>query len=359
MVRISKKTKHAAAWTAVILILLVVVIVKQYLDIGRLGENLANLRKEHEELQADYSGLESEHSALESEYAAVEEEKETVEKEKSELMQNYSQLKKEVNTTIKIITKFEKDLRWSMSWFKDNSNLDSVEMGKLKENLADHCLRVSSVDCTIKLSCLPWVNWYFFDIDYRSDDVACSGECLLDLKTTINNSGGDCEDLAVLFAAEYNYLVGECLSAGIGRPKIELMSFAAGDAKHYVTYWDSYYLPGSTDKPLPEGYSYIYPVCGLFSGVEGGHCAVVATNKPIGESGDIDETVREGYFIESENGEFMYTAKNRWDRTYLYYIFLENDLKQYMREEDEPFWLGYNELYNKLKHLKDSLKKVK
>lgn len=97
-----------------------------------------------------------------------------------------------ISSNIEII---KTELNDSVDWFVTNSKVTDPRITAKIEK----CLSA----CTISLDCIATVNQKDLGIEFISD---AGDEQLLSLDAFYNNGGGDCEDYALFYKAEYNYL---------------------------------------------------------------------------------------------------------------------------------------------------------
>ena len=177
------------------------------------------------------------------------------------------------------------DVNSVISWIEMNSrvNVEGLKRCKRGDRIVLPCVAVLNRE---------------MGIEYRRD----MGDSLKPVEKTLK-AGGDCEDIALLFAAEYRALGGYPVAAVEG--KGNLVVYTEGDR--------AYYIEGARPVRLEGKNAYV--VCGDFNG---GHC-VVAFCKERYRGGDL------GFFdscdfVEPQDG--FLTAKP----SQYYLAISENDL---------------------------------
>ncbi len=177
------------------------------------------------------------------------------------------------------------DVNSVISWIEMNSkvNVGGLERCKREDRIILPCIAVLNRE---------------MGIEYRRD----MGDSLKPVEETLE-TGGDCEDIALLFAAEYRSLGGYPVAAVEGEGNLVL--YTEGDR--------AYYIEGA--RPVKLDGRNVYVVCGDFNG---GHC-VVAFCKKRYQGGDL-EFFDSCDFVESQDG-FLTPKPSRY-----YLVISENDL---------------------------------
>lgn len=296
--------------------------------------------------QKDYHILEENYKLLKAENVLLKEENSLIKQENILLKQNLSSINGEFDArtdqVLDRLNNFQTTVARSISWFKRNSNIDDLSEYDEIKDLAMNCVTVNT-SCQINLTCLYEVNRdYGFTYNYDQ------GDQLKDLDDIHTLGGGDCEDLSLLFKAEYNYLVDQCLEH-VARKDV---------------------IPLASDQKINGNYMYI--LCGSFDpeGVEenfGGHCLMAVTKHPIEQISDIYQSLKEATLVEPQTGELVAEMSNTesitvFDNgmipTTLHRVSLlitDDDLKTYYEYTDKIEWVGYQEFWAEAQDLRQEL----
>ncbi|MCX6804264.1 MAG: hypothetical protein NTY48_06915 [Candidatus Diapherotrites archaeon] len=251
-------------------------------EIDSLNKSNASLLSELNSLNTDYSDLSKANSSLST---------------------SYSSLKSEAVATLDKIDKYENEIQGALDWFKTNSILVSGSGADV--DLRANCLKINSDSCEVNLGCFHLVNSEFLSLQYKSDLMTSNSvDKLQSLDGFLRNSGGDCEDFALFYKAEFNSIAKKC----VGK-KISL--FAWVDSKGYIfwaNYSSSWYLNDAKQKFLSSENLFPVIVCGsmfdLRSGSVNGHCVVAFSPSKISSAEDI-AWLNSAELIEPQNGEYL------------------------------------------------------
>lgn len=300
-------------------------------------------------LKTDSLKLEENFKALKKNYEALKEENKALNDKSLSLAAENKMVQIEIEKTADRLAQFENTVKESVTWFKQNSNIENFkDYDKIKDELSE-CLNPKD-KCRIDLTCIYEVNRKN-DFRYTEDETALGKEDFLkDLSLIFDQKGGDCEDFSLLFKAEYNYLVNQCL-LNFSRQQI---------------------APIIEGKELDR--TYMYVLCGVFdpgSVVKNwaGHCLVSLTEDPINKSSDIYRSIKDSILVEPQNGEFVANMSetapigifdNGVAPNTLYYasmIITEDDLKIFYPYADKIEWIGYSDFLKNSKTIMEMIKK--
>jgi hypothetical protein len=297
--------------------------------------------KELETLQVNYNALKNRYQSVKG--------------ENTRLNETVQDVDLEVRQTMDKLEDFETTIRDSMQWFRFNSNLkNKLIYSDMQQQLKERCLETTTETCGIKLDCIHEVN-NDNSITYKADDNTVKRvDFLLDLRDIYGYKGGDCEDISLLFTAEYNFLADECSSQGFARDKIKVS------------------LKGAEEKRIYLDGTYMYVVCGEFNPQEmvqdyAGHCLVGLTDEPIKDSKDVYARLRDADLVEPQTGQYVLNV----DDTEVIEIFSDNkapttryninmvitndDLKVFYTWGEDVRWMGYAEFLEEIEATKSSL----
>ncbi|MBW2967091.1 hypothetical protein KY362_01250 [Candidatus Woesearchaeota archaeon] len=262
-------------------------------DLETAQQQRASLQTELGLLQQGYSVLEQDYSELNQSYSELGAAHATLD-------ESFKDLRSEVDETIGKIREYERDIKTSMDWFNENSELDH---DNAKTYLNIDCVAEEDAGCFIKTGC-PWlVNHEKLGLSYKSD-VYTSGETdkLQSLSEFVDSDGGDCEDYALFYKAEWNYMMSKCKSEDIF-----VESWVHADLGRHWLDWDKdWYLDNARTVRIQVRYPNV--VCGSIYdfklGGVSGHCVIAFTDSPIEDVGDMD-LLDEAVLIEPQNGMYM------------------------------------------------------
>ncbi len=309
------------------------------------------------ELKQEYDTLQVFQNTLKLNYDLLEDNCDQLKRENSELKENMSALNVkmqeivvEIDKAVDQLNDFETTVRVSMDWFKNNNNINNFgKYAEIKEELKNQCLELAENSCQINLKCIAEVNENN-DFMYRTDiEWTAKEDFLQSLGSIYKNKGGDCEDFSLLFTAEYNYLVNEC-----NRNNSRTVNISSHVSEELI----------SGD--------YMYPVCGTFDpeGVLenlGGHCVVAMVNKPIINTSDLYNNLKDAVLVEPQIGEIILNLnetnlislfkKGQAPNTlyYLSIIITEDDLKLFYEWSEEVEWKGYTDFLDYIQPLKEKI----
>jgi hypothetical protein len=255
--------------------------VKKTLDFEK-QQNSAMMFK-FNNITADYNELLNRSFLLESELSFCKE-------DYSVLDSSSEQLQKEIDETLDKLNDFEQNINESLDWFNNNSNIHNLSAySEIKKYLMKKCVDFRDNYCQIELTCIDDVNDDDAYLNYKQDRaVSDQTDYLQGLDMILENKGGDCDDFALLYKAEYNYLVDVCLENGYSRDQI---------------------VPYSSEaKKISKNYMYV--VCGTFDpeiryASFYGHCVVALVDEEIRTSRDIYRVIKESLLVEPQTGRVI------------------------------------------------------
>jgi hypothetical protein len=364
--------KEAAAMVVVFLLIsgsLSYVIYEQYTELVRL-------RSDYNKLSSDFRDLESENEGLNEQNLRLTGEKTALENESEALKAKINVLQKDITAAAKLIDFYTATINESIQWFRENSNIKTVEDSRIRWQLKQHCIRMDPDTCKIRLGCFPFVNDYLNEIKYEPDILTGRADYLKNLSLILESKGGDCEDISLLFAAEYNYLAEECLKNRYSRSQIRLYSYIPDNILKYSISYDEeseikYFIPKAKSVDVSEGDNYIYIVCGTFAGQEFGHCVIAVSSSEIRNSQEVYSKLDRAALIEPQNGMLIGYINDGSIRLYdngekpfnsyfIYVIILDEDMLLFNWRYEDKFlynWIGYKDFKDILFVLKSMLEK--
>lgn len=230
------------------------------------------------------------------------------------------------------LSSFEEQISQSMSWFKENSNIE-VYPASLKYQV-DKC----TSNTEINAACIPIVMKEEKGWDYKIDE----GDDLQSLEEISLNKGGDCEDWSLYFKAAYNYLKEE------DRSERYIVSAVPGTGDFEI--YGPHYYAEAESKEVGTTEDYVYVIC------YDSHCIVAISDVEIKNSSDIYK-LRGAPAIEPQNGQYMFTIGDPLapdicspdtcgDMTYAPYdiwmIITDDDIYDF---HYNSAWVGYSDYY--------------
>lgn len=312
-------------------------------------KDLNNLKSSSKQLEENFKVLKNNYELLKEENSKLKEENIGVKEESVSISQKMKNVEASVGQTMDKLNDFENTVQDSINWFKQNINLQNLDIyDGIKEELKG-CMKTKDT-CEIDLSCINEVNTnnkFKYDPDERSTG---KNDFLKNLSLIYNDKGGDCEDFSLLFRAEYNYLVDECL----------------------INYTREEITPKTEEKEI-EG-TYMYIICGSFDPgkiVEdyAGHCLVALAENPINKTSDIYGSLKSSTLVEPQNGQFVAEmadtdmirllddgmVPNTYYRVWM--VIVDDDLKIFYERGEDIKWLGYFDFLEEINSLRGKVEK--
>ena len=333
----------------VILLVFLVIIVVQFLNAKKLGNDISSLNNENQELKNSLQNLNENYNQLNKSY--------------TELNKFENILKTEINSTITKIETYETELRESMAWFKTNSilNKDIQKQSEAISLLESYCLEKTSNQCHIKTGCFYLINRINLNLDYQSD-IRTTGRTdkLQSLNEFIQHGGGDCEDYALFYKAEFNSILEKCKDLSPSNILLESYYETKETNPYFLDFYSRWYIDRAIKVDLKEGYIYPNVICGnifdLNLGAIGGHCVVAFTKNKITSIEDINNLDRSP-IIEPQDGSYMglindvssgiyIIRKDYTPESYIYEVITDQDLLLFSTKYGE--WLSYSIFDNQL-----------
>lgn len=310
---------------------------------------------------------------LQTEFNTLSQEHETLLEQCGEVSESYGKLvqgvDEEIETTIDMIEEYQDEMEVSLAWFSENEEWEGLGDEFYTRSFERVCSNINSNRCEIDLNCIVSYNDCHENLKYLYD----INEELISVEDFYSKGGGDCEDFAMFFKAEYNYLMNRCLENE--QENITLVSW-----KHSDKSWDEvylkfcsdeyyyYYLPYAKETPLPQNYIYSNIVCGsiydLNTGEVGGHCLNAFTKEKIKSIEDIEEMLDGAPLVEPQTGEYYGLINDESsgvyvfdeDKNYLSYIdMVITNEDHFLYSEEYHQWLGYAYFYDELEESKEYL----
>lgn len=260
-------------------------------EITGLKENIFLLEKNNSDLEFALNQLQLAHNQLRD--------------SSQKLDVSFMELKKETNLTIQKIVDYENEIQTSMEWFKTNSYLSQKQRNILLD-LKANCFQKNMSSCEINLACFHLINKEFQNFKYLNDERTSNKlDKLQSIEQFVTNKGGDCEDYALLFKAEYNSLLNDCFNEG---KKIRLFAWEKGNTRFWLDNSSTWYFEDAKKVFLEEGYVHPVIVCGnmfdLQSGEINGHCVIAFTKKEVNDINDMLE-LNLSPLIEPQTGFYL------------------------------------------------------
>jgi len=343
----------------VIIILLVIIVIFQnnkiieHQNIIEQKDNqLINLNNINDELNKSFisnnltlTKLNTTYSNLEGNYSILE--------------QNYSFLKAETNNLILKVETYKIEIEESFSWFRINSYLnESIDEKSTKRKIDSNCYEIKSDGCHIKLGCFYLINSEKLNLEYKYDyETTNSEDKLMSLIDFLKNKGGDCEDYALFFKAEFNYAKNMCQDKNIILEGWTYPVEKEEESKYWLNFQKTWYLD-DVKRIEFENFNYPNIICGnLYDPVLdeiSGHCMIAFTNHEIKNISDLIY-LNNAYMIEPQDGSFQGNLNKENSGVYLlneevwyddrikswvYSIITDNDY--FLFNEDSLSWSSYS-----------------
>ncbi|MBI2208393.1 hypothetical protein HYU50_02760 [Candidatus Woesearchaeota archaeon] len=342
------KPKDKITITVLSILLLITIALSAYSYIG-LKKDLNNLKSSSKQLEENFKVLKNNYELLKKENSKLKEENIGVKEESVSISQKMKEVETSMDQTMDKLNDFENTVQDSINWFKQNINLENLDIyDGMKEELKG-CMKAKDT-CEIDLSCINEVNAKN-KFKYYLDEISTGkSDFLKNLSLIYDDKGGDCEDFSLLFRAEYNYLVGECL----------------------VNYTREEITPTTEEKEI-EG-TYMYIICGSFDPGKivqdyAGHCLVALAENPINKSSDIYQSLKSSTLVEPQNGQFVAEmadtdiirlfddgmVPNTYYRVWM--VIVDDDLKIFYERAEDIKWMGYFDFLEETKPLREKVEK--
>ena len=334
--------KNKARILTVGVILLIFSTMYLFISSKKIKNELMELKISSEQLEKNFEVLKSNYDLLKNENVLLK-------TENKDISEKSASLSVEMDKTISRLNNFETTVQDSIQWFKENNNIAASEKyGVIREEIGN-CMNMEDT-CRIDLTCIYEVN-NKNKFKYTLDESSTGKEDFLkDLDTIYEDNGGDCEDFSLVFRAEYNYLLDQCLS-----------NYSREDI-----------VPVAEDKEIRGTYMYI--ICGSFDPKKivenyGGHCLLGLTEKPINKTSDVYNNIKSSTLVEPQNGKFVAEMEDSdiikvFDDGMIpdtlhrvWMVITEDDLKIFYEYSEEIGWVGYFDFLDEVNSLKAEVDK--
>ncbi|MEM1988336.1 MAG: hypothetical protein QXS41_00645 [Candidatus Woesearchaeota archaeon] len=290
------------------------IINKKSLEIQDLNKKINNIESEKNELEQKISNLESQNLELNKKIEELNQEKENLNNNLKNISETLRNFEKELYEKINLIDNYKKEVNDAMSWYTKNSKFYKINDVKidnliynLKESLQNKCIKISTRECTIKVGCIYLVNSEYQDFSYRRDETINAFDKILSLEDFLKNKGGDCEDYALFFKAEFNYLKELCKDKKLiletydyDKEKLEKSD------RYFLDVNNRWYMQYS--KKVELNYTNLVVICGNMYDLNkdkiSGHCMVALTKEKINSIDEI-EFILNAEVIEPQTSEFQ------------------------------------------------------
>ncbi len=343
-------------YLSVISILLILVMYQCYQNISMLQQK--------QDIQASLERAEQENSRLTGEAKELEEQYE-------QLGQSYETLQGETQDILEDIETYQKELQESMDWFKANSVFEDTLMGnRIKNFLEYNCYEKISERCYIKTACFHLINSEYLDVIYRQDiETSSSSDKLQSLSEFMTNGGGDCEDYALFYKAELNFILDECSEVN---PEDITIEAYVQDPDAYTKYWldwdkDWYFETGIKAATLKEAYVYPNVVCGNIYDPNtleiGGHCIIALTKTKIETDDDLLNELDLAPLVEPQTGEYLglingesgiaLLTEDNYAESFISSVITDQDY--FLFSDEKQKWLSYHLFDERLEEKKKEL----
>ncbi len=165
-----------------------------------------------QELQAELSNLTDENARLAHQAFMTESLYNQKIDEYNELRSNHTRAENKIELLSNQMKEFEQQISESLQWYRSNAILsDNKEQSKVKSKLDFYCVKEDQDTCTVRLGCFWLVNQEFLGLRYKYDILSVDDwDRIISLDEFLKNGGGDCEDYALFFKAQLNYVLDEC-----------------------------------------------------------------------------------------------------------------------------------------------------
>ncbi|NPA38807.1 MAG: hypothetical protein GXN99_03380 [Candidatus Nanohaloarchaeota archaeon] len=285
------------------------------------------------------------------------------------LQNQYIMLYENITLINQSLYAYEQEVSDALQWFKYNSELKNsgIEESKLSI-LFNRCVRIEKDKCYINLGCIEHMNSqeYIFGFDYKYDNETTTKEDkLLSLEEFVENEGGDCEDYALFYKAEFNYLKQLCYEKGAD--ELVLLSFSFDVPQHLGEKAQDFFLENTQTWYYPNvyvwklsNYTYAYVVCGNIYDFNAhqytGHCMVAFTPEKINYPSQLQQ--QNAVVVEPQIGsvygiigkDINITTNPYLQNDSIYYVITDED--QYIYSLYFEKWLSYKQIQNILEEMK-------
>ncbi len=260
-------------------------------------------------------------------------------KTNAELMNTVTYVANEFNELRQELSDFNQTIEEQISFFRNQSTLPSEpQFTKIMKDLRD-CYYYDTTKGreVIMLQCIRLVNKEYNGLEYIPD---YDKDYLYSIDEFFDRGGGDCEDWAFFFAAEYRYIVNKVSGSDLLLEVLdEGKDMNCGNKQCNWVWYDSRRIRW-VNKPN------IYVVCG--SQGWGGHCMVGFTNYSLDSSVNISSMLESSYFVEPQSGFWYGTYEDMIDDGWDFYAVVFTD--DYALYQDGE-WVTYHYFLNRTNYL--------
>jgi cell division protein FtsL len=353
------------------IILLVIVFILSIVGV-LLGKNNFYLQEELKKRENQISYSETEISQLKEMLVLLNASYTSISEEKEKLNHSYSDLKRETEKLLTDVDVYQKNMKESLEWYKQNSLLGNSSIHqKIKRHIEENCVLITEDECRIKLACFDFVNSIKLDLNYISDDLKYGkDDKLASVEEFLDNSGGDCEDYALFFKAEFNHILNKYKDKKIIIESWEKLPSNESPNKYWLNFQKTWFLK---DAVVVEIKDYIYPniICGnLYDPILdeiGGHCILAFTKDRIRSVADLSK-LNNAYMVEPQDGSFKGRVNSidsgvyllgsmilyeSWLKSWIFSVISDEDY--FLYNEDLIQWQSCGEFLNLLETKKEKL----
>lgn len=348
---------------------------EQLVEIKKLNEEINKIQNQKNELEGVVKNLEKNNSELNKKLEEMNNENRNLSNFLANMKETLQNFEKELYEKIDLIDNYKNEINRSISWYNKNSRFYKINdlkidnlISNLKESLKNKCIKIITNECTIKIGCIFLVNSEYQDFGYRKDETINATDKILSLEDFLKNKGGDCEDFALFFKAEFNYLRELCKDKKIILETYhwDMKKFKKSD-KYYLDVNNKWYIEYS--KKVELNYTNLVVICGNLYDLNqdkiSGHCMVALTKEKINSVDDI-EFLLNAEVIEPQTSEFQgiigidfklagfdnITNKD----SYIDSIITDDDFYIYSKKYDK--WLSLKKLHSELENSEQNFLKM-
>ncbi len=260
-------------------------------------------------------------------------------KTNAELMNTVTYVAKEFNELRQELSDFNQTIEEQISFFRNQSTLPpEPQFTAIIKDLRD-CYYYDTAKGreVIMLQCISFVDYHYNGLEYIPD---YDKDYLYSIDEFFDRGGGDCEDWAFFFAAEYRYIVDKF-------PNSELLLEALAEGKdENCLNKQCDWVRLDTRQVRWVNKPNIYVVCG--SQGWSGHCMVGFTNYSLDSSVDIHSMLESSYFVEPQDGRWLGSYEDMIDNDWDFYAVVFTDDYALYRDGE---WVTYHYFLNKTNYL--------
>ncbi|MEM4755505.1 MAG: hypothetical protein QW594_00010 [Candidatus Woesearchaeota archaeon] len=322
-------------------------------------EQITQLKREVTEQNQQLSTLNKQLLYLTAALNQTSAEKQHVEKKFEALDEEYTRVSETIASLFNEIATYQEEIEASLAWYKRNAHLDeSPEQKRVKRKIDANCIEIANNYCKIKIGCFYLINSEELELHYQYDETLYEKkDKITSIDEFLKNGGGDCEDYALFFKAEYNYALSQCKTNTIILEAWKHPTAEDKKTKYWLNFQKRRYLG---DVAIVEIKETIYPtiICGnlydLRRGEIGGHCMIALTQKKIRTVDELSALdgapiiePQDGSFrgnINRENSEIYLLNKDHWYnesvKSWIYSVITDTDY--FLYSESKAAWNSYS-----------------